>query len=84
MTDMCTNAMWCCMFSMTSGSMSVTSCRKRPATEMSASCGQGWNQSMAVLLMSAGKLRARMRNLSPTGLKQSTTCSRRRTCEGFI
>lgn len=113
--------MWNWRFSSTSGAMFSTSERKRPATDTSASCGQGWNlrsgwgegkgvgpsrvshpkrrrkgfgevrgagagrrrasarQSMAVLLMSAGKLRARMRNLSPTGEKHSTTCSSLRT-----
>ena len=71
--------MWYCMFSSTAGSMFSTSARKRFATDTSASCGHGWNQSMAVLLMSAGKLRARMRKRSPTGLKHSTTCSSLRT-----
>ena len=76
---MCVNAQWNCRFSRSSGSMLGISERKRPATETSASCGQGWNQSMTVQLMSAGKLRARMRNLSPTGEKHRHTCRNLRT-----
>jgi len=78
-TAMWQKAMWCCRFSRTSSVTLGTSDRKRPATEISASCGHGWNQSMTVLLMSAGNWRARIRNLSPTGEKQSTTCRNFRT-----
>mmetsp|Transcript_9193 Transcript_9193/g.38628 ORF Transcript_9193/g.38628 Transcript_9193/m.38628 type:complete len:250 (-) Transcript_9193:487-1236(-) len=59
--------------------MSGISAKKRPATETSASCGHGWNQSMTVQLMSAGKFLARMRNLSPTGEKHRHTCRYLRT-----
>ena len=65
--------------SRTPSSTSGTSARKRPATETRASWGQGWNQSMTVLLISAGKLRALTRSASPAGLKQSTTCRFLRT-----
>jgi hypothetical protein len=57
-----------------SAAISGMSTRKRCATETSASCGQPWNQSNAVQLTRAGNWRARTRNLSPTGEKQSTTC----------
>lgn len=39
------------------------------------------HQSNMVQLTSAGNWRARMRNLSPTGLKHSTTCRFLRTCK---
>mmetsp|Transcript_42947 Transcript_42947/g.109892 ORF Transcript_42947/g.109892 Transcript_42947/m.109892 type:complete len:368 (-) Transcript_42947:68-1171(-) len=75
----CTNAMWYAMFSRTSSSMSGMSSRKRWLTLTSASCGHEWNQSNTVLLTSAGNWRARMRNLSPTGLKHRMTCRYLRT-----
>lgn len=39
------------------------------------------HQSTTVQLIRAGNWRAQMRNLSPTGLKHSTTCKFLRTCE---
>ena len=74
LTDMCACAQWYCRFSSSSGSISGISERNLPATETSASCGHGWNQSMTVQLMSAGKFLARILNLSPTGEKQRHTC----------
>mmetsp|Transcript_31700 Transcript_31700/g.46427 ORF Transcript_31700/g.46427 Transcript_31700/m.46427 type:complete len:246 (-) Transcript_31700:88-825(-) len=53
--------------------------RNRWATEISASLGHSWNQSMAVQLISPGNLRARVRRVSPTGLMASTTCRFART-----
>jgi len=40
---------------------------------MSASCGHSWNQSMLVVLVTAGNLRPRTRRVLPTGEKHSTT-----------
>lgn len=42
------------------------------------------HQSNTVQLTSAGNWRARTRNLSPTGLKHSTTCRFLRTCEQCV
>mmetsp|Transcript_12091 Transcript_12091/g.51941 ORF Transcript_12091/g.51941 Transcript_12091/m.51941 type:complete len:253 (+) Transcript_12091:4700-5458(+) len=48
-------------------------------TAMSASCGQGRNQSMVHPLMSPGKLRARVAKVSPTGEKHRQVCRLSRT-----
>ena len=42
-------------------------------TDLSASSGHSWNQSICVQLTTAGNLRPRTRNVEPTGEKQSTT-----------
>lgn len=51
-----------------------TSEMNRLETDRRASCGHSWNQLMAVQLTMEGNLRARTRNVAPTGEKQSTTC----------
>lgn len=43
-------------------------------TETRASCGQAWNQSIAVQLTMAGNFRALTRSVWPTGEKQKTIC----------
>mmetsp|Transcript_14093 Transcript_14093/g.33800 ORF Transcript_14093/g.33800 Transcript_14093/m.33800 type:complete len:251 (+) Transcript_14093:3634-4386(+) len=48
-------------------------------TAMSASWGHGRNQSMVQPLMSPGKLRARLANLTPTGEKHRQVCRLSRT-----
>ena len=53
--------------------MRSTSERKRLLTEMSASSGQGWNQSMLVQFTMAGNLRLLTLRVVPTGEKHSTT-----------
>mmetsp|Transcript_7547 Transcript_7547/g.21075 ORF Transcript_7547/g.21075 Transcript_7547/m.21075 type:complete len:229 (-) Transcript_7547:393-1079(-) len=67
------------MLSATSDGPKSTSCKKCCATLTRASLGQGWNQSMAVQLMSAGNFLALILNNSPIGEKQSTTCRLCRT-----
>lgn len=57
----------------------LDSCKNLTETETRASCGHSWNQLMAVLLVMAGNLRERTRSVEPTGEKQSTTFSWRRT-----
>eukprot|EP00966_Prymnesium_polylepis_P013870 319919-Prymnesium_polylepis.1 len=57
-----------------SGSPSSTSSRKRLDTEVSASSGHGWNQSIPTQFTSAGKRRVRIRIGSPIGEKQRITC----------
>lgn len=42
-------------------------------TDCSASCGHGWNQSMAVQFTRAGNFLARIRSVKPTGEKHRTT-----------
>ena len=73
--------MWCATFSRTSSACSsiCASSRKRWATEISASRGHAWNQSIVVQLVSAGNLRQRTRNALPTGEKQRTTWRFERT-----
>jgi len=56
-TDWCTKLMWCATFSLSSEIEVSASPSKRIATEMSASLGHGWNQSMTVAEMRAGNLR---------------------------
>ena len=46
--------------------------------------GGNSHQSYCMQLTKAGNLRARMRNLSPTGLKHRTTCRFCRTCGEHI
>jgi len=55
-TDWCTKLMWCATFSLSSEIEVSASPSKRIATEMSASLGHGWNQSMTVAEMRAGNL----------------------------
>eukprot|EP00965_Chrysotila_dentata_P014698 486605-Pleurochrysis_carterae.AAC.2 len=50
-----------------------TSSRNRFETEVSASSGQGWNQSITTQLTSAGKRRVRTLIGSPIGEKQRIT-----------
>lgn len=50
------------------------SARKAVATDSSAWSGHGVYQSMTVLLTRPGKLRQRVRSVSPTGDMASTTC----------
>ena len=59
------------------------SAKKRPLTEMSASSGHSWNQSMDVQLVTAGNFRLRTRRVEPTGEKHSTTCSVGRAARPF-
>lgn len=54
--------------------------RKTVATEWSACSGHGSNQSMTVLLTRPGKLRQRVRSVSPTGDIASTKCKLLRHC----
>lgn len=54
--------------------------RKTVATEWSACSGHGSNQSMTVLLTRPGKLRQRVRRVSPTGDIASTICRLLRHC----
>mmetsp|Transcript_8116 Transcript_8116/g.12112 ORF Transcript_8116/g.12112 Transcript_8116/m.12112 type:complete len:201 (-) Transcript_8116:4507-5109(-) len=61
------------------GAGSSTSSKNFSATLIRASRGHGWKKSMAVFIINAGKRRARTRNVSPTGEKQSTTCKLVRT-----
>ena len=61
-----TCAMWLAMLSMSSGSSSLISERKRFATAISASFDHAWNQSIWQQLTSAGNWRARTRKVSPT------------------
>lgn len=63
----------------TSSEMSSTSERNLELTDIKASSGHSWNQSMLVQLTMAGNLRARTRSVDPTGEKHSTTLSWRRT-----
>ena len=67
------------LFSLAHGSPSSTSPRKRLDTDVSASSGHGWNQSMTTQLTSDGKRRARTRIGSPMGEKQRMTCRLART-----
>ena len=53
--------------------------RKDFDTDTRASSGHGKNQSIVHELYSEGNLRARSRNLEPTGEKESTTCKQSRT-----
>jgi len=53
---------------------SSTSLRKRWLTDISASSGHSWNQSILVLFVTAGNLRLLIRRVLPTGEKQRTTC----------
>mmetsp|Transcript_13331 Transcript_13331/g.21687 ORF Transcript_13331/g.21687 Transcript_13331/m.21687 type:complete len:253 (+) Transcript_13331:2108-2866(+) len=72
--------MCCCNLNLSS---SVHAIVKLPMnlveTAMSASCGHGKNQSMVHPLMSPGKFRARVANLSPTGEKHRHTWRLSRT-----
>lgn len=54
--------------------MRSTSDRNLELTEMRASSGHSWNQSMLVQLTMAGNLRALTLSVVPTGEKHSTTC----------
>lgn len=54
-------------------SMSFVSSRNLLLTDMSASSGHSWNQSMAVQFTKAGNLLARTRRVEPTGEKQRMT-----------
>ena len=56
-----------------------TSARNFFDTELSASSGHGWNQSMTTQLTSAGKRRVRTLIGSPMGLKHRITCRLSRT-----
>ena len=44
-------------------------CRDLAATDTRADAGQGWNQSIVVQEIRAGNLEARLRIVSPAGLK---------------
>ena len=55
------------------------SARNLRETEMSASSGHGWNQSMTTQLTSAGKRRVRTLIGSPMGLMHMITCKLSRT-----
>ena len=54
--------------------MSSTSERNLELTDIRASCGHSWNQSIQVQLTTAGNLRPRTLNVVPTGEKHNTTC----------
>ena len=54
-------------------SMSSTSERNLVLTEVRASSGHSWNQSILVQLTMAGNFRLRIRSVEPTGEKHSTT-----------
>ena len=47
--------------------------RNLELTEMRASSGHSWDQSMLVQFTMAGNFRARTRRVEPTGEKHSTT-----------
>ena len=55
--------------------MRSTSDRNLELTEMRASSGHSWNQSILVQLTMAGNLRALTLSVVPTGEKHSTTCT---------
>ena len=67
------------MLSFAHASPSSTSPRKRLDTEVSASSGHGWNQSMTTQLTSAGNRLVRTLIGSPMGEKQRMTCRLSRT-----
>lgn len=69
--DMGMNSM---MAFFTSSRPSSTSPRNLLDTDLSASSGHFWNQSMVVQFTSPGNLRALTLRFSPTGLKHSETC----------
>ena len=54
-----------------------TSSRKRLLTDINASSGHSWNQSILVQLVMAGNLRLLTRSVLPTGEKHNTTCGRK-------
>lgn len=54
--------------------ISSTSDRNLELTDMSASCGHSWNQSIQVQLTIAGNLRLLILSVVPTGEKHKTTC----------
>jgi hypothetical protein len=56
-----------------------TSCRNLPETDIKASWGHSWNQSITVPLTMAGNLRDLIRRVDPTGEKHSTIFNCRRT-----
>ena len=65
---------------LTSGSTSISNLPISDcATSSSAACGHGKNQSTVQPLIRPGNMRARLRNLLPTGEKQSTRCRCERT-----
>ena len=59
--------------------ISSTSERNRELTDIRASCGHSWNQSILVQLTMAGNLRLLTLRVVPTGEKHSTTYSCLRT-----
>mmetsp|Transcript_33640 Transcript_33640/g.92176 ORF Transcript_33640/g.92176 Transcript_33640/m.92176 type:complete len:205 (-) Transcript_33640:714-1328(-) len=78
-TDSCTKAMCSPMLARIASVSISTTPRKRAATEINACCGQLKNQLIAVHDVSAGNLRQRLRNLSPTGDMQMHRWRRVRT-----
>ena len=66
-------------FSLFCGSPRSMSSRNFFETEVSASSGHGWNQSMTTQLTSAGKRRVRTLIASPMGEKHRMTCRLSRT-----
>ena len=67
-------------FSLFCGSPRSMSSRNFFETEVSASSGHGWNQSMTTQLTSAGKRRVRTLIASPIGEKQRVQCRLATTC----
>uniref|UniRef100_A0A2M4DDX8 Putative secreted protein n=1 Tax=Anopheles darlingi TaxID=43151 RepID=A0A2M4DDX8_ANODA len=69
--------MWLMIGSRLFSGILAWSVRKTRATANSACSGQGNTQSIVVLPTSPGKLRQRLRSVSPSGDMQSTTCKLR-------